>query len=199
MAVNDKRLRVTELDFDDIKDNLKIFLKAQNQFTDYDFEGSGMSVLLDTLAYNTHNMVANEMFLDSASLRSSVVSHAKKLGYEVSSCRAPKATVNISLTTGLSSRTMPAGTTFTTTVDGTNYNFVTTSDITSNNSGTSVNFDSTSIYEGTWITSKYLVDSSDEEQRFIIDDARADTTTLIVKVQTSASDTFIVLIQLPLL
>ena len=82
MAVNDKRLRVTELDFDDIKDNLKIFLKAQNQFTDYDFEGSGMSVLLDTLAYNTHymaynaNMVANEMFLDSASLRSSVVSHA---------------------------------------------------------------------------------------------------------------------------
>tara|TARA_B110000263_G_C15299166_1_gene507055 strand:- start:1077 stop:2678 length:1602 start_codon:yes stop_codon:yes gene_type:complete len=85
---------------------------------------------------------------------------------------------------------MPAGTTFTTTVDGTNYNFVTTSDITSNNSGTSVNFDSTSIYEGTWITSKYLVDSSDEEQRFIIDDARADTTTLIVKVQTSASDTF---------
>ena len=196
MAVNDKRLRVTELDFDDIKDNLKIFLKAQNQFTDYDFEGSGMSVLLDTLAYNTHymaynaNMVANEMFLDSASLRSSVVSHAKKLGYEVSSCRAPKATVNISLTTGLSSRTMPAGTTFTTTVNGTNYNFVTISDITSNNSGTSVNFDGTSIYEGTWITSKYLVDSSDEEQRFIIDDARADTTTLIVKVQTSASDTF---------
>ena len=73
MAVNDKRLRVTELDFDDIKDNLKIFLKAQNQFTDYDFEGSGMSVLLDTLAYNTHymaynaNMVANEMFLDMSS------------------------------------------------------------------------------------------------------------------------------------
>ena len=83
------KLQVTELDFDDIKENLKTYLKAQTKFKDYDFEGSGMNVLLDTLAYNTHylafnaNMVANEMFLDSASLRSSVVSHAKQLGYEV--------------------------------------------------------------------------------------------------------------------
>ena len=105
MAVNNKRLKVTELDFDNIKTNLKTFLKGQNQFKDYDFEGSGMSVLLDTLAYNTHymafnaNMVANEMFLDSASLRSSVVSHAKTLGYEVTSARAPTATLNISLST----------------------------------------------------------------------------------------------------
>ena len=87
MAVNEKRLTVTEFDFDDVKDNLKIFLKGQTEFTDYDFEGSGMSALLDVLAYNTHylgfnaNMVANEMFLDSSSLRSSVVSHAKTLGY----------------------------------------------------------------------------------------------------------------------
>ena len=91
MAINDKRLSVTEFDFDDVKDNLKTFLKNQTEFTDYDFEGSGMSALLDVLAYNTHylgfnaNMLANEMFLDSASLRSSVVSHAKMLGYEVSS------------------------------------------------------------------------------------------------------------------
>ena len=88
MATNPSRLRVTELDFDDIKDNLKTFLRAQNTFKDYDFEGSGMNILLDTLAYNTHylaynaNMVANEMFLDSASLRSSTVSQAKMLGYE---------------------------------------------------------------------------------------------------------------------
>ena len=93
MATNDKRLRVTELDFDNIKTNLKTFLKAQEEFKDYDFEGSGMSVLLDTLAYNTHylgfiNMLANEMFLDSQ-LRSSVVSHAKTLGYETTSVRAP--------------------------------------------------------------------------------------------------------------
>jgi hypothetical protein len=195
MATNDKRLRVTEFDFDNIKENLKIFLKAQTEFKDYDFEGSGMSTLLDTLAYNTHylgfnaNMVANEMFLDSASLRSSIVSHAKMLGYEVSSAKAPTAIINISLSTGKTTATMPAGTAFTTTVDGTSYQFVTVADITGTNTGNAVPFDSTVIYEGTYTTAKYLVDSSSVDQRFIITDNRADTTTLTVKIQTSASDT----------
>ena len=87
MATNPNRLRVTELDFDTIKTNLKTFLQAQNEFEDYDFEGSGMNILMDTLAYNTHylamnaNMVANERFLDSASIRSRIVSTAKTLGY----------------------------------------------------------------------------------------------------------------------
>ena len=152
MAVNEKRLRVTELDFDNIKDNLKTFLKAQTEFKDYDFEGSGMNILLDTLAYNTHylgfnaNMLANEMFLDSASLRSSVVSHAKGLGYEVSSPRAPIAVVNISLETNASTKTMPAGTAFTTSVDGTDYQFVTIADVTASNTGSSVPFDSVNIF-----------------------------------------------------
>ena len=94
MANGTTRLNVTEFDFDRVKTNLKTFLKAQTEFKDYDFEGSGMNILLDVLAYNTHylgfnaNMLANEMFLDSASLRSSVVSHAKTLGYEVTSSRA---------------------------------------------------------------------------------------------------------------
>jgi hypothetical protein len=195
MATNNKRLSVTELDFDDIKDNLKIFLKAQSEFKDYDFEGSGMSVLLDTLAYNTHylgfnaNMAANEMFLDSASLRSSIVSHAKMLGYEVSSARAPKATINISLNTQKTTATMPAGTAFTSTTDGTSYQFVTISDITGTSTGNAVPFDSTEIYEGTYITTKYIVDSSDIDQRFIITNNRSDTTTLTVKVQNSVSDT----------
>ena len=190
----DTKLRVTELDFDDIKANLKNFLKAQTEFKDYDFEGSGMSILLDTLAYNTHylgfnaNMLANEMFLDSASLRSSIVSHAKTLGYEVTSCRAPKATVNVSLTTSDSTKTMSAGTPFNTTVDGTSYQFVTISDITSANSGNAVNFDGTEIYEGTYVTTKYTVDSSNVDQRFLLADNRADTTTLTVKVQNSSSD-----------
>ena len=195
MAVNNKRLKVTELDFDNIKTNLKTFLKGQNQFKDYDFEGSGMSVLLDTLAYNTHymafnaNMVANEMFLDSASLRSSVVSHAKSLGYEVTSARAPTATLNISLSTDSAFKTIPAGTAFTTTVDGVNYQFVTVSAITSSNTGNSIAFDSTTVYEGTWITTKYLVDTSDADQRFILTDPATDTTTLSVKVQASGTDT----------
>ncbi len=195
MAVNDKRLKVTELDFDNIKDNLKVFLKNQNQFKDYDFEGSGMNILLDTLAYNTHylayntNMVANEMFLDSSSLRSSAVSHAKTLGYEVSSARAPIATVNVVLSTNASTKTMPAGTAFTASVDGTNYQFVTISDVTASNVGSAVNFDSTNIYEGTYVTTKYIVDSSDIDQRFILTDPRSDTSTLTVKVQTSTTDT----------
>ena len=195
MATNDKRLSITGLDFDDIKENLKIFLKAQTEFKDYDFEGSGMNILLDTLAYNTHylgfnvNMVANEMFLDSASLRSSIVSHAKMLGYEVSSPRAPKAIINISLNTPKTIATMNAGTSFTTTVDGTTYQFVTIADITGTSTGNAIPFDSTEIYEGTYVTTKYLVDSSDVNQRFIITDNRADTTTLTVKIQTAVSDT----------
>ena len=195
MAVNQKRLNVTQFDFDDVKDNLKTFLKNQTEFTDYDFEGSGMSALLDVLAYNTHylgfnaNMLANEMFLDSASLRSSVVSHAKMLGYEVASPRAPKATVNVSLNTSNATATMSAGTAFTTTVDGVNFQFVTINDVTKQNTGNSIPFDSLEIYEGTYTRTKYLVDSNDVDQRFMLTDVRADTTTLTVKVQNSASDT----------
>ena len=194
MAVNDKRLRVTEFDFDDVKENLKTFLKGQSEFTDYDFEGSGMNILLDTLAYNTHylgfnaNMLANEMFLDSSSLRSSAVSHAKMLGYEVSSPRAPIATINVSLTTSNATATMPAGTAFNTTIDGVNFQFVTISDITSRNTGSSIPFDSLKIYEGTYTTTKYIVDSQQADQRFMLTDVRADTTTLTVKVQNSQSD-----------
>ena len=195
MATNDKRSKVTELDFDDIKINLKTFLKAQTEFKDYDFEGSGMSTLLDVLAYNTHylgfnaNMLANEMFLDSASLRSSIVSHAKTLGYEVSSSRAPIATVDVSLTTTATTKTMDAGTAFSTSVDGTDYQFVTIADITSSNTGSSIPFDSVNIYEGSYITIKYTADTSDVDQRFLLNSERADTSTLTVKVQTSSSDT----------
>jgi len=195
MASNDKRLRVTELDFDAIKSNLKTFLKAQQEFKDYDFEGSGINILLDTLAYNTHylgfnaNMLANEMFLDSASLRSSVVSHAKTLGYETTSARAAYATLNVNLSTADNSKTMPAGTAFTTSVDGTNYRFVTIADITSSNTGNEVPFDSIKVYEGSYITTRYTVNTSNVDQKFTLSNANSDTSTLIVKVQTSASDT----------
>ena len=194
MATNDKRLEVTEFDFDDVKDNLKIFLRAQNEFTDYDFEGSGMSALLDVLAYNTHylgfnaNMLANEMFLDSASLRSSIVSHAKTLGYVTTSARAAKATVDVTLNTNEASLTMPAGTVFNTTVNDVSYQFSTITDATKSNTGNSIPFTGTDIYEGTFITTRYTVNSSDIDQRFLLTDNRADTSTLIVKVQTSSSD-----------
>ena len=194
MATNNKRLEVTEFDFDDVKDNLKTFLGAQTEFTDYDFEGSGMSALLDVLAYNTHylgfnaNMLANEMFLDSASLRSSIVSHAKTLGYVPTSARASKATVDVTLNTNTTSATMPAGTVFTTTVDDVSYQFSTISDVTKSNTGNTIPFVGVDIYEGSFITTRYTVDSSDVDQRFLITDNRADTSTLTVKVQTSSTD-----------
>ena len=116
MASN--RLTVTDLDFDTIKTNLKTYLSAQSEFTDYDFEASGLSVLLDILAYNTHynayylNMVANEAFMDTAVLRSSVVSHAKNIGYVPQSATAPRAIINMTVPTGSNtsgSLTLPRG------------------------------------------------------------------------------------------
>lgn len=101
MANTDQKLVISELDFTDIKNNLKNFLREQSEFTDFDFEASGMSTLLDILAYNTHymafynNMIANEMFLDTAVIRDSVVSHAKMLGYTPRSSVAPRAMVNL--------------------------------------------------------------------------------------------------------
>jgi len=176
--------------------NLKLFLKAQTEFKDYDFEGSGMSALLDVLAYNTHylgfnaNMLANEMFLDSASLRSSIVSHAKTLGYVPTSARASTATVDITLNTlALATSTMSAGTVFNTTVDGTAYQFTTSTAVTASNTGAGITYNDTKIYEGTFISTRYTVDSTDADQRFLLTSNSADTTTLTVKVQTSSSDT----------
>ena len=197
MATNDKRLIVSEFDFDDIKTNLKTFLSAQTEFTDFNFEGSALSVLLDVLAYNTHylgynmNMLGNEMFLDSASLRSSIVSHAKTLGYETASARAPKAIVDITLFAPATKSTasIEAGTVFTTTVEDVDYQFVTISEYTAATSGSNIPFTDIPIYEGTFVTTKYTVDTDDVEQRFLLTSNRADTTTLTVKVQNSAADT----------
>src|SRR5687768_15380794 len=99
--MNNRKISTSELDFDGIKTSLKEFLKGQDQFSDYDFEGSSLSILLDLLAYNTHynalytNLAVNEAFLDSASKRNSVVSHAKSLGYIPRSVTAPTATINL--------------------------------------------------------------------------------------------------------
>lgn len=129
------RLRVTELDFDSIKQNLKNFLNQQSEFTDYDFEGSGLSVLLDLLAYNTHyqayylNMIANEAFLDTALLRDSVISHAKVLGYVPYSRKAPQANINFTVASTSDTPatvTIPKGFRFLSNeIDGISYGFVT--------------------------------------------------------------------------
>ena len=167
-----KRLDVTELDFDEIKTNLKTFLKQQDQFTDYDFEGSGMSVLLDLLAYNTHynavyaNMLANEMFLDTADLKNSIVSHAKHVGYTPVS--ATSGTANITITfnsASASSLTVNKGTAFTSSVDDVSYQFVIRDAVTVTPVD-GVYTLTTDIREGTLVTNKYTVDTTDANQRF---------------------------------
>ena len=189
------KLQVTELDFDDIKTNLKTYMKNQTEFSDYNFEGSGLSVLIDALAYNTHylgmnaNMAVNEAFLDTATLRSSVVSHAKTLGYTPRSARAPIAYLNVTINnSSLASITVDKGTKFTTQIDGTSYAYV----VNANQTTTPVNgvlrFSNLPVYEGSLVTAKYTVDSSNIEKRYMVTDNRADTTTLKVSVQNSASD-----------
>ena len=199
MATENKRLNVTELDFDDIKGNLKTFMRNQNEFKDYDFEGSGINALLDVLAYNTHylamnvNMAANEMFLDTASLRESVVSHAKTLGYTPNSARAPIGYVNVTLNNfgGLTSANIPAETVFTASVDDVSYQFVTVSEYTTAVSNGVLSFSNIPIYEGTYTKNRYTVDNKNVDQKFKLTSDRADTTTLKVQVfENSAATTF---------
>ena len=189
------KLDISELDFDTIKTNLKTFLGQQTEFKDYDFEGSGMSVLLDLLAYNTHylsynaNIAANEMFLDSADLRTNVVSLAKSVGYTPTSstCSTADIKVVVNNATG-ASLTMSRGTKFSTTVDSQSYSFVNNADVTITPVDGVYTFNNLSIKEGSLLNFKYTVNTSDTDQRFIIPNDNVDTTTLTVKVQNSSSD-----------
>ena len=198
MATNSKgRLEITDLDFDTVKSNFKTYLSQQKQFTDYDFEGSSMSVLMDLLAYNTHymafhaNMLANEMFIDTSLTRAASVSHAKALGYTPSSPKASNTTVTITVSgvpIAQQSLTMAAGTIFTSSVNDTSYNFVTIGDETSTSENGTFEFTDIRIYEGTRVRYTYTVNSSNLEQQFIIPSAAVDTSTLVVSVQASSSD-----------
>ena len=194
------RLRVTELDFDTIKNNLKAFLKQQSEFTDYDFDGAGLNILLDILAYNTHynayylNMVANESFLDTAILRESAVSHAKTLGYTPYSTRAPVAIINLlanSTTTSAGTLTLAAGYGFLSNqIDSKAYNFVVLDDVTATKANSSYLFENLEIYEGQLVSYSFTYDQgSNPKQTFTIPDTNIDTTTIKVSVTPSASNT----------
>ena len=189
------KLQVTELDFDDIKTNLKTFMKNQTEFSDYNFEGSGLTAIIDLLAYNTHylamnaNLAINEAFLDTATLRSSVVSHAKSLGYTPRSARSPVAYLDITLDNStVPSATITKGTKFTTKLDGTTFGFVVNDDVTVVPINGVLRFSNLPVYEGSLVTSKYTVDAANADKKYIITDSRADTTTLRVSVQNSSSD-----------
>jgi hypothetical protein len=195
------RLNITDLDFDTIKANLKTFLKQQNEFTDYDFEGSSLSVLLDLLAYNTHynayylNMVANESFLDTAVLRDSVISHAKTLGYTPYSVTAPKAIVNITVETGdstpgtasLNRGYSVAGSL----VDAISYRFNVLDTQIVTKSGTQYVFENVGLYEGRLTTTTFAYSSSSNPKSiFTIPDTNIDTTSIKVSVTPTSGNTY---------
>lgn len=193
MATN---LKVTELDFDQIKLNLKNYLKSQSTFNDYDFEGSGMSVLLDVLSYNTHynamaaHFALNEAFLDSAQIRGNVVSRANLLGYTPRSRLAARAVITVKVdVTGLSGTpqnlSLPRGTKFTSTIQGVEYNFVALETSTATKSSDVYTFTDVTIAEGTYKTLKFRVDNDIDIQKMQIADKDADTSTLRVRVQAN--------------
>jgi hypothetical protein len=196
------QINVTELDFDNIKQNLKTFMQSQAEFSDYNFEGSALSVLLDTLAYNTHynavlaHLLANESFLDSAIKRTSVVSLAKTLGYTPRSRRCPVATINFTITPSgaytSSTYTLPRDTVFTTSLNGTTYTFVPSEAVTAtlqDVSGTGkFVFSNLKLKEGKRISNSFLIADEKELDPVIIPNKDVDTSTLRVRVQTSGSN-----------
>ena len=194
------RLQISDLDFDQIKTNLKAYLKQQSQFQDYDFDGAGLNILLDILAYNTHynsyylNMVANEAFLDTALLRDSVVSHAKTLGYIPFSVTAPRAIVNVTVNSGTTTPetlTIPRGFTFSSNlIDSLSYNFVVLEETTVTKSNTSFFFENLDIYEGSLVSYVFnYTENSNPKSVFVLPDNNIDTTTISVSVSPNVGNT----------
>jgi len=196
MPSSDK-LQITDLEFDGIKSNLVTFLKGQTKFQDYDFEGSGMAVLVDLLAYNSHymayyaNMLGNEMFLDSSSLRESVVSHAKHLNVHPTSRKASRAKLNITFTpTGSPvSLTIAKNTKFTSSIDGVAYTYATNKTTTIPRSSTGTySVTGLEIIEGRILNKAYSVVGADDTQRFVLPNPSIDISTITVNVQKSSTD-----------
>lgn len=204
MAISNTALKVTELDFFKIRDNLKNYLRSQSTFTDYDFEGSGMSILLDVLAYNTYynsfylNMAANEAFLDTAQVRQNILSHAKNINYVPNSAQGSltKATIvvtpasNEDQTTSI--LTLDKYTRFIgRDVNGDSYTFVTLNSNTSPKIDGAFTFANVSLKQGEVITYQFEASSNNINRRYQIPSANVDTTTLVVTVQESSSNTYV--------
>jgi hypothetical protein len=196
-------MKVTELEFDQIKANLKAFLSAKPEFKDYDFEASGLSFLLDTLAYNTHynalmaNFVANEMFLDTAAKRSSVLSHAKALGYRTRGIRSSRAKVDITINnltlvngaTAPDTFVLPKGTPFISTVGNTQFQFVTLNDLSApKNPDDSYTLNDVELVEGVLFSYEYYVTDESPGVIYPIPNQSVDTSTTALTVRQSVSD-----------
>ena len=184
--------QVANLDFEDIKVALKDYLRAQSDFTDYDFDGSALSTLIDTLAYNTYytafnaNMVVNELFIDSATLRDNVVAIAKQLGYRPKSATSPTAYVSFNVTYGNPTTDtellLRRGTGFIASYDNNIYQYVVLDDVTAQVSNGVATFENVEVREGTQLVNTYVVNTALKSQRFILDNENIDTNTIRVKV-----------------
>lgn len=204
MSTANTSLRISEIDFDTIKTNLKNFLRSQSEFQDFDFEGSGMSVLIDLLAYNTHymgyylNMVGNESFLDTAQLRESVISIAKLMNYTPRSSEGAATKINIKVTptVGSEDTTAQAVTLDKYTrllgadINGINYPFVTLYSNTASKVNGSFSFANVNIKQGEVVTRQFLMDAQNTRRRFKIPSANVDTSTLLITVQESSTNTY---------
>ena len=203
MANVESKLVISEPDFFAIKSSLKNFLKSQSTFADYDFEGSTLSQLIDLLSYNTHylsfyiNMIANESFLDSASLRDSVVSHAKMLGYTPSSIHSAKARIDLTFTlasnpgvASITSLTLPKFTKFASSaINGVNYIFTNLDEVTVTKSNNAFTFNDLNIFEGNPVTQVFTYSEQlNPLQEFKLLDKDIDTSTIEVIVQNSSVD-----------
>lgn len=189
------RIRVSDLDYLDIRENLKEFLKGQSQFSDYNFEGSALSVILDVLAYNTHynaiytNLAINEMFLDSASKRSSAVSIANNFAYTPVSAKSSKATVDVRINAPTSTdqfKILPRFSSFSGTANGVTYNYYTTTSYRANANVGEFLFENVELYEGTPQT--FLFVCTTELEKFILPNTYIDTATIEVSIQSTSSD-----------
>jgi len=190
--------QLTNLDFDQIRASIKDYLRSNSTFTDFDFEGSNFSILIDILAYNTYltayntNMVANEAFLDSATIRENVVSLARNIGYIPLSRRAARAIISFSafdLPESSLTATLKAGIICTGNLNNTSYIFSIPEDIQVGVVNNRANFLDIEIYEGTLITKKFIVDDSQPNQKYILQNPYIDTSTIRVEVKNTSTDT----------
>lgn len=185
-------IQVANLDFENIKTSLKEYLRSQSDFTDYDFDGSSLSTLIDTLAYNTYytafntNMVVNELFIESATLRDNVVALAKQLGYRPKSVTSPSAYVTFTVTynnpTTDTELLLKKGTGFVASYDNTIYQYVVLDDVKAQVSNRTALFENVEVREGTQLVNTFTVNTSLKSQRFILDNQNIDTNTIRVKV-----------------
>ena len=200
MAVKSSNLQITDLDFDNIADNLKNYLKGQEQFKDYNFEGSSMSVLVDLLAYASHigavntNIAASELFLDSAQIRKNVVSRAKDLGFVPASESCSSAFIDLEMKNVRNADgTQPTttdmqlmrGTNFVTVFDGSSYNFVVTSTKRPTQNNLSYNYNNVEIVQGTYAQDSFIFDNQIANPKFVLSNERVDKSRMIVSVTSN--------------